>query len=183
MDTQDSIPYGYCHCGCGQKTSLARDADKAKGIRRGDPMKYIAGHNRRLSPHEYLEEEAGFSTPCWMWQRGKFKNGYGATRTPGDRRKKYAHRVFYERAKGPIPEGLDLDHLCRNRACCNPDHLEPVTRQVNARRGMKTRLTLEQAREIKAARGKHTMRELGERFGVSISAVAGIWAGRTWKDA
>jgi hypothetical protein len=47
-----------------------------------------------------------------------------------------AHRVAYELFKGPIPAGMDLDHLCRVRCCCNPDHLEPVTRKENLRRGL-----------------------------------------------
>jgi len=48
---------------------------------------------------------------------------------------KVAHRISYELLKGDIPEGLDLDHLCRNRGCVNPDHLEPVTRKENLLRG------------------------------------------------
>ena len=48
------------------------------------------------------------------------------------------HRVIWTAERGPIPAGLDIDHLCRTRACCNPDHLEPVTRQVNLLRGETT---------------------------------------------
>ena len=47
----------------------------------------------------------------------------------------YAHRVAYEIIKGKIPDGLDLDHLCRNKVCVNPDHLEAVTRRENLMRG------------------------------------------------
>lgn len=76
---------------------------------------------------------------CWEWTAGKTKAGYGKFRvgsqTDGTRRLAEAHRWAYEHSVGPIPEGLELDHLCRNRACVNPAHLEPVTRRVNCLRG------------------------------------------------
>lgn len=66
---------------------------------------------------------------CWTWQRGK-SHGYGSLRLPGSRHG-IAHRLSYEEFIGPIPDGLYLDHLCRNRACINPAHLEPVTNREN----------------------------------------------------
>lgn len=76
---------------------------------------------------------------CCVWARNRYPNGYGAitvgSRTDGTRRNVRVHRLVYELLVGPIPEGLHLDHLCRNRACCNPDHLEPVTCQENLLRG------------------------------------------------
>jgi HNH endonuclease len=60
-------------------------------------------------------------------------NGYGMITVGGVRWA--AHRYSYTQLVGPIPEGLDLDHLCRNRPCCNPAHLEPVTRSENLKRG------------------------------------------------
>ncbi len=74
---------------------------------------------------------------CWRWTGYVHTYGYGRFRegTAGSR-KVQAHRFGYEYFIGPIPKGLDLDHLCRNRACVNPDHLEPVTRRINLLRGI-----------------------------------------------
>jgi hypothetical protein len=71
---------------------------------------------------------------CWVWTGGKDWDGYGIF-TAQTRRTRRAHRWSYEHEVGPIPNGLVLDHLCRNRSCVNPDHLEPVTSRVNTFRG------------------------------------------------
>lgn len=70
---------------------------------------------------------------CWEWQAGTTPYGYGHFSLDG--RKVVAHRHAYESLIGPVPEGLQLDHLCRNPACIRPDHLEPVTASENVRRG------------------------------------------------
>ena len=71
---------------------------------------------------------------CWEWIGGKAANsGYGVFWL--NNRLGVAHRVSYEWANNKIPEGLELDHLCRNKSCVNPDHLEIVTHSENARRG------------------------------------------------
>jgi len=70
---------------------------------------------------------------CWHWLRHRTPRGYGTFRVNG--RLLMAHRWAYEHFKGPIPDGLTLDHLCRNRGCVNPDHLEPVTLRENILRG------------------------------------------------
>lgn len=76
---------------------------------------------------------------CWLWI-GKLQNGgYGQIKVPDGTAKgktKYVHRVAYEEMVGRIPKELELDHLCRERRCCNPDHLEPVPRSVNVLRGV-----------------------------------------------
>lgn len=81
-------------------------------------------------------EATGF---CWNWTASTIR-GYGAISEGGKYGKKvYAHRWSYEHLVGPIPEGLEIDHLCRNALCVNPDHLEPVTREQNAQRMQRSR--------------------------------------------
>lgn len=79
---------------------------------------------------------------CWLWTASLDSHGYGQIMTP-DQKPKRAHRVLYQCVKGDVAANLDLDHLCRNRGCVNPDHLEPVTRSVNLRRGIGPRKTKE----------------------------------------
>lgn len=81
-----------------------------------------------------LAAKFAISDECWEWTASKTPGGYG--RIFADGRKVYAHRAVYEAVVGPIPEGFQIDHLCRNRGCVNPDHLEPVTRRENLLRGV-----------------------------------------------
>lgn len=70
---------------------------------------------------------------CWAWQAGMVK-GYGHFTQGGKPKMMLAHRWSYEAMVTEVPDGLELDHLCRNKACVNPDHLEPVTHAVNIER-------------------------------------------------
>lgn len=75
---------------------------------------------------------------CWLWTGAKFSNGYGCITLDRDEEGWHhtttPHRFAYELVVGPVPEGLVLDHLCRNKGCCNPAHVEPVTQKVNVHR-------------------------------------------------
>jgi hypothetical protein len=90
----------------------------------------LALHALRLDGTDFWSkvEPTGF---CWNWTNAPNHNGYGQYGSQGMR----PHRIAYELLVGPIPDGLTLDHLCRNKLCVNPDHVEPVTRGENARRG------------------------------------------------
>lgn len=74
-----------------------------------------------------------FKNGCWEWRGADNGAGYGKTYI--GKRTRYAHRIVYEIFKGPIPRGLQLDHLCRNRKCVKPSHLEAVTARENILRG------------------------------------------------
>lgn len=83
-------------------------------------------------PHPVL------GTPCWPWKRVQktgYARGYGRFQLQSDSRNIMAHKASYEHFVGPVPEGLELDHLCRNRRCVNFAHLEAVTHAVNVARG------------------------------------------------
>lgn len=92
---------------------------------------------RRPGLRERLLSRAiiNWETGCWEWAGAKNRDGYGRIGTDAKSRWTSTHRVAYELIEGPISEGLHLDHLCRNRACCNPAHLEPVTCKENILRG------------------------------------------------
>lgn len=86
---------------------------------------------------------------CWFWLGKLYTTGYG--RITANKKEFLIHRVVYQLTRGEIPTNLEIDHLCRNRGCCNPDHLEPVTSKVNSLRGVS--LLAENARKIFCIRG------------------------------
>jgi len=97
-----------CACGCGD---LAKPGSR-----------YLRGHHTRKSPVEYLEEDRGYKTPCWIWQRATTADGLGHNGT------RSARRVVYERERGPIPDGHTLEAQCKVAACVHPDHMDVITR-------------------------------------------------------
>lgn len=112
--------------------------DSALTVRTGSPRQrpYVTNRAKRgeapadrIKRHVKVDENG-----CWIWQLAIRQPGYGRI-TIQNKTGLYAHRVSYEAFVGPIPEGLEIDHLCRVRACCNPQHLEAVTPQVNTLRG------------------------------------------------
>jgi hypothetical protein len=106
--------------------------------RRGAPPRGVTDVDRFWS---YVDV-----TPyCWEWAGLRDRDGYGESQHAGRKRK--AHRVAYELLVGPILKGSDLDHLCRNKRCVNPDHLEPVTKAENNRRARATRTHCPQGHE------------------------------------
>ena len=88
---------------------------------------------------------------CWPWLGYVMDNGYGKL-THKEEWSLLAHRLVYRFEVGPIPDGLDIDHLCRNRACVNPAHMQPVTRKQNLDRSPLVALRREQQKRAKQER-------------------------------
>ena len=144
--------------------------------------------------------------PCWEWTGARGSKGYGhfliGSRRDGSRRPVLAHRLAYETLIGPIPKGLESDHLCHNgsgcpgghdclhRTCANPAHIEPVSHAENVRRGItggprgetngNAKLTETQVREIRSLRGRVSQSKLAARFGVSQTNISCIQRGKSW---
>ena len=153
----------FCACGCGAPTTPDG---------RGRPRRFIHGHAPR-KPLRWEEEDRGYETPCWVWL-GSTANGY--PRVTRDGRTVGAHRLVYEETHGPIPDGLQLDHLCRVKLCVNPDHVEPVTCAENIHRGRATKLTTRKVAAIRRSGG--TNAAVAKRHGVSATTVSLLRNGR-----
>jgi hypothetical protein len=107
-----------CACGCGSRMARSKSKFKLDHIP-VEPLKLRIWRSVLINP----------DTGCWEWQGCVHRQGYGSLSVSG--RRVMAHRAAYLCLVGPIPDGLELDHLCRVKHCVNPDHLEPVTRHEN----------------------------------------------------
>jgi hypothetical protein len=115
-----------CECGCGEPAPIAQKTRVSRGHVKGQPVRFIVHHHNRKSKERYRVDPG---TGCWVWLRGTDQHGYGALTMDGRRWK--AYRYMYEQHVGPVPEGLQLDHICRNPPCVNPAHLRPATHAQN----------------------------------------------------
>lgn len=106
-------------CRSGGRRSCLQCAKDRRAARRPPPA----------SPREFILARVVETGECWVWTGAMHREGYGVFGAT------LAHRVAYEAFIGEIPAGLTIDHLCRNRACVNPIHLEPTTLPVNVMRG------------------------------------------------
>src|SRR5690606_13797613 len=93
------------------------------------PVRTVPGRTvpevRMILTDRFWKKVTKTEADCWEWTGALNSRGYGCVGI--DSKRYLTHRVAYEALVGPIPEGLTIDHLCRNKVCCNPAHLEPVT--------------------------------------------------------
>ena len=111
---------------------------------------------------------------CWIYTGGLTRLGYGQVRSKG--RMRSTHQVMFEHFVGPVPDGKELDHLCRTRPCCRPDHLEPVTHRENCLRGIQPDRKLND-RQVSAVialleEGDVSQRQIAATYGVNQSLVS-----------
>jgi len=134
--TPNKLPCEIPGCTNAQKTRGWCMMHYTRWIRHGD-ISIVAGSwdsRTKVPIQERFWAKVDKSGDCWLWTAMKSSSGYGKFDVGG--RIVGAHRFAYELLLGPIPDALELDHLCRVRNCVNPKHLEPVTHSVNTLRGM-----------------------------------------------
>lgn len=119
-----------CQCGCGQPASIAPRTYSKRGIYKGQPFRFIPGHQRRGTGREaidrFTEKYEVNDRGCWIWTGGTVDGGYGQFSIGRDGRRSVvmqAHRWSYRHYNGEIPEGLLVLHRCDTPACVRPEHL------------------------------------------------------------
>lgn len=161
-----------CQCGCGKEAPIYR----------GVQMRFLRGHAGAAVARIALRYVVDPVTGCWLWQLAK-RDGYGIERHNG--KVAQAHVVSYEKRKGPIPDGMVLDHVvCQNRACINPDHVEPVTSTVNTQRRKLSKINMSIARDMRNDfhSGRCTKSAIALERGLSLSLVCDVINNNTWKE-
>jgi hypothetical protein len=162
LDRKEATNYYWiCRCTCGKKKSIrGSNLKNGKSKSCGCLQKELLS-DRAINPEErfWPKVNKNGSVPshkpelgkCWIWLAAQDGHGYGVFGLNGSSHK--AYRVSYKWLKGNIPTNMQLDHLCRNRICVNPEHLEIVTQIENLRRGIYDRLN------GKCSKGVHDMTE------------------------
>lgn len=167
-----SIELASCACGCGEPAPVARRSCPRQGVRRGDQLRYVSGHNQRVAPD--LSRFVITSAGCHEWTGPRGKKGYGRIQVTGVHR--HAHAVVWEQAHGPVPPGMHVDHECHNPPCMRLEHLRLLSPVGNNRaKSCPLKLTADQVTTIRTS--TVPSRKLAATFGVSASYVRDIRCG------
>lgn len=191
----NEIPYGFCHCGCGQKTKIAMQNHKQYGWKKGQPMLFVVGHRSKhpLTRERFLERvDKQGDGGCWLWLGCKDKKGYGIIQR--NRKAERAPRIAWELYIGTIPDKLFVCHKCDNPSCVNPDHLFVGTlqdntadmvakqRQIQGETVGSSKLTTIQVIEIRQRyRDGVSQRALSKEYGITKSGIQHVVRRQTWR--
>ncbi len=177
LDEIGNADHGLCACGCGERTTIAPVTRRKYGQVRGHPIRFVRGHNRTrmsITSDDYTVEDRGHETPCWIWDHHLSPLGYGKVAYRG--KVIFAHRRMYEQEVGPISNGEECDHLCRQPSCIRPSHIELVGHRENVRRGRAQKLTWEVVCAIRAHEGSSYT--AAREFGISPAYAWQIRSGK-----
>jgi hypothetical protein len=183
---------GLCQCGCGKQTDRARKTIRKQGVIKGHYLRFRHGHYARIWPGrrpsslvDYLVEDRGYETPCWVWKNALDDKGYALThvkdtsRSTGWRTVKVAG-IYWRDANGPVPAGYELHHKCYTPACVRADHLETVTRSQHRRLNRNIRLSPAIVVMIRSSALPNTV--LARQLGCAVNTVRVARIGETWAD-
>ncbi len=125
-------PFGKCQCGCGADTNVIKES-RNKYYPRGKVTEFLRGHHQVKRTPLAHSEDCGYKDDCWIWDGGTNKEtGYGIITKNG--KTKLAHRIVYQEMVEIIPDDMTVDHLCLQKLCVNPSHMEIVTLGENVSR-------------------------------------------------
>lgn len=186
-----------CNCGCGGRTAYAPQTLRKQGWVKGRPKPFLKGHYKRPPLQQAFWQRVKKTRSCWLWQGNMANGGYGTIRdrTGYPHRRFLAHRLSYQWAKGPIPEGKVVRHKCDTPPCVRPSHLilgshaDNIRDKVGRNRQLKgeqikgAKLNPEKVRAIRrlAAITKMRHADIGMKFGITQTNCSAIIRRKLWK--
>ncbi len=167
----EGVEVRECACGCGEVFSPRKARSR-----------FLVGHNSRRTVRTGRPDWIVDVRGCWIWQGRLTDEGYPRGWDRQRKTMRGAHQIMYEQERGPVPDGCELDHLCRETRCVNPAHLDAVPHKVNYLRSSRIRLTPDQITEIRRryAQGGIRQADLGAEYGIGQSHVSQIVRGTIW---
>jgi len=163
------------------------EAAKEFSISRASVYNIQHTHNLKYVDRQYKQERYKINpeTGCWEWQLSLINNKYGEDKhyQKLNGGSKLAHIIEYEKVYGKVPKHLELDHLCKNTKCVNPEHLEAVTPKINKRRNSYTKLAENDISLIKDLHfnKKKTLTFIATKYKVSITTIWNVINNKTWQ--